>query len=415
MPVREDGRVEAGAELASGKDRVTANRGCGGSDEQQVLMATGAVRVEDPQREAENVGDARRKTHASGQPDDRLVAPGPGEGGRADGGRPRPHLERGLERGAVRVEDPRPASERRGAEGEPDGWRSDEIDGAVEQTHAACLPRIGYGVTVDITGKTIMVTGASGGIGEAVARDLAAAGATVIAVARTADDLDRLADGVDGDVRPFPCDVIDPADRKRLFEDPVVSELDVVVNNAGAAWVGSFLDMDDDEIEHAIALNFSAVVAVCRAVVPGMQTRGGGHVVNIGSILGFAPGPPLTLYSSTKAAVHAFTEGLRREMTGTDVRVTLVAPGPVKDTGALDQPGDEGTTKTLERAFATFGTSAEAVAAAVRTALVRDARPSARTITVPRIAGLSRVASIPGADWAMDRGFELLRRAGVKV
>ena len=260
-----------------------------------------------------------------------------------------------------------------------------------------------------------MVTGASGGIGEAVTRDLADAGATVLAVSRTLEDLERVAAAANGEVRPLPCDLTDPADRKRLLGDADVRAADVVINNAGAAWIGSFLDMDDDEIEQAIALNFSAVVAVCRGLVPAMRERGHGHVVNIGSILGFAPGPPLTIYSSTKAAVHAFTEGLRRELAGTDVRVTLVAPGPVKDTGALEQNGDERATQTVERGFEAFGTSAESVAEAVRHAIERDGRPSSRTITVPRIAGLSRIASFPGADWAMDRGFELLKRAGVKI
>ncbi len=265
---------------------------------------------------------------------------------------------------------------------------------------------------MDIAGSTILVTGASGGIGRTIALDLASRGAQVLAVARSADRLQELTEA-DARVRPFPCDLTDRDARRRMLDD--VGPLDAVINNAAAAWVGSFLDMPDDEAAGEIALNLEALVAVCAGVVPGMLQRDRGHVVNIGSILGFAPGPPLTMYSATKAAVHAFTEGLRRELVGTNVRVTLVAPGPVKETGALDQEGDEGTTATLQKAFETFGTTPEEVAKAVRLALERDTRPASRTITVPRVAGLTRAARIPGVDWAMDQGFGLLRRAGVDV
>ena len=264
-----------------------------------------------------------------------------------------------------------------------------------------------------LEGSTILVTGASGGIGQAIATDLADHGAQVIAVARTEDRLDDLAHD-HPNIRPTPCDLTDDGARERLFAS--LGEVpDAVINNAGSAWVGRFLDMEQHQIRELLALNVDSLVAVCAAVLPAMLQRDRGHIVNIGSILGFAPSPPVTMYSATKAAVHAFTEGLRRELVGTDVRVTLVAPGPVKDTDALTQSGDEAATATVQRAFDAFGTTADEVAAAVRTALVNDARPSSRTITVPRLAGLSRIASFPGADWAMDRGFGLLKRAGVNL
>lgn len=263
-----------------------------------------------------------------------------------------------------------------------------------------------------IEGSNVVVTGASRGIGRAIAVDLAERGATVVAVARNAERLAELAGELSG-IRPFACDLTDPGDRQRLFESAGV--VHALVNDAGTAWVGSFLDMSAEDVDTQIDLNLRALVATCAIALPAMLERGAGHIVNLGSILGFAPGPPLTVYSATKAAIHAFTEGLRREVVGTDVRVTLVAPGPVKETGALDQEGDEEATSTMRSAFDNFGTTPEEVAKAVCTALERDARPSTRTITVPRIAGLSRVAGIPGADWAMDRGFDLLRRAGVKL
>ena len=265
---------------------------------------------------------------------------------------------------------------------------------------------------MNIEGSRIVVTGASSGIGAAVALDLASRGADVVAIARSEDKLRDLQAEAPS-ILPTPCDLTDVAARTELLAG--LGEVDAVVNNAGVAWIGAFAEMSPEDIDAQLALNIAATVAVCRAVVPGMIERDRGHLVMMGSILGFAPGPPLTLYSATKAAVHAFTEGLRRELVGTDVRVSLVAPGPVKGTGALDDSGEEGATETIRKSFETFGTTPDEVAKAVRIALEGDAKPSTRTITVPRIAGLSRVAGIPGADWAMDQGFGLLRKAGVAV
>ena len=273
---------------------------------------------------------------------------------------------------------------------------------------------------MDIRGSRILVTGASSGIGAAIADDLAGHGAEVLALARHRDKLEELARDVTvdaetgGSIRPTPCDLTDAADRRATLD--AAGRLDAVVANAGTAWVGEFVDMTEAEIDDLLALNVTATVSLCHHVLPAMLERDRGHLVVIGSILGFAPGPPVTLYSATKAAVHAFAEGLRRELVGTGVRLTLVAPGPVKGTGALTDGGNDAEiTRTIQRSFDTFGTTAEEVAKAVRTALEHDARLSTRTITVPRIAGLSRMAAIPGADWALDQGFGLLRRAGVKV
>jgi NADP-dependent 3-hydroxy acid dehydrogenase YdfG len=265
---------------------------------------------------------------------------------------------------------------------------------------------------MELDGRTILVTGASSGIGRAIALDLAEAGARVVAVARNEDALAALAAEAPN-VTASPCDLADAEARTALLDG--LGPLDAVVNNAGTAWIGNLTDMGDDDVARVLTLNLEVVIAICRHVLPTMLERDDGHIVNVGSILGFAPGPPLTVYSATKAAVHAFTEGLRREVVDTGVKVSLVAPGPVKGTDALDGAGDESTTAVLQQAFDAFGTTPEEVASAVRTTLAGGGKPSTRTITVPRVAGVTRAASIPGADWALDQGFGLLRKAGVDV
>lgn len=263
-----------------------------------------------------------------------------------------------------------------------------------------------------IDGTRVLVTGASAGIGRALAVDLAGRGATVLAVARREDRLEELAAEAPGIV-PVEADVTDPDDRRRLARDAV--DLDVLVNNAGTAWTGAFGDMTADDVRRLVEVDLVAVVELCRLLVPGMVARGSGHVLNIGSILGFAPGPPLTVYSALKAGVHAFTEGLRRETEGTGVHVTLVAPGPVDGTEALADAGDEQVASQLRRAFDVVGTSADEVVEAVRLALEHPGLPGTRTITVPRSAGASRVLGWPAVGWTVDQAVGLLRRVGVRL
>ena len=265
---------------------------------------------------------------------------------------------------------------------------------------------------MNIEGSVAVVTGASAGIGREIAAELARRGATVHAVARREEELSALADEVGG-IKPLVADVTDPADRDRIVRDP--GQIDILVNNAGAGWAGAFSDMTADDVDRLVQLNLVAQIELCRRIAPDMAARGHGHIVNLGSMLGFVPGPPLTVYSAIKAATDAFTQGLRRELNGRGVDVTLIAPGPIKGTEALQNSGDSDATDTLETMFGLVGATPEDVASAVIGAIEHPGRLGSREISVPRVAGLSRLAEVPGVSWGLDQVFCALRKAGVKL
>jgi short-subunit dehydrogenase len=261
---------------------------------------------------------------------------------------------------------------------------------------------------VPILDSTTIVTGASGGIGRAVALDLAAAGAHVIAVARTESKLDQLVEEADGAITAFPADLSDQHERERLVAS--VGPVDVLVNNAGLAWLGDVVDIPVDDLHAVVALNLLAPIDLTRRLLPGMIERRSGHVVNIGSVLGYASLPPLVVYSATKAGIGAFTDGLRREVTGTGVDVTLITPGAVNRTGAIDAAGGADDGAPLSVAFEWTGVSPERVATAVRDALEHPGWPGYRSFSVPRTVGLSRAAASPVGGFVMDGGLSLVRR-----
>ena len=241
----------------------------------------------------------------------------------------------------------------------------------------------------------IVVTGASTGIGRATALLLASKGARVTIAARDEERLRAVA-GEHRGITPLRADVTNEADRTTLVA--AAGDVDVLVNNAGLGWHGLVEDMPFANVRELVELNVLSLIDLTQRVLPGMLARGHGHIVNIGSIAGYVGVPGETVYCATKFAVQGFTDGLRRELRGRGVDVTLVAPGPIKTeflaratTGApATEPG------ALDH-----GLSAEAVARAVLRALTRRI-PGYRTITVPRIGGWSRLAAVPGIARATD-------------
>jgi NADP-dependent 3-hydroxy acid dehydrogenase YdfG len=184
-------------------------------------------------------------------------------------------------------------------------------------------------VTLPLAGRTAVVTGASRGIGMAVARSLSSLGSFVVAVARSADALEQL-------VRELPSGGIAlPSDLSRkaaaaAVASSVRSELgtepDIVVQAAGTFPLASIEATDDATLDAALALNTVAPLRLVRAFLPGMRARGSGHIVTIGSVADRTILPGNAAYAATKHAVRALHEVLRAETRGSGVRATLISP-----------------------------------------------------------------------------------------
>ena len=185
--------------------------------------------------------------------------------------------------------------------------------------------------------KTVLITGASSGIGEGCARKFASEGARLILNARSVDKLEALAQdlkekyGTDSYIMPF-----DVRDRKAASEALASlpaewQAIDVLINNAGLViGVDKEHEGDLDEWDIVIDTNIKSLLSMTRMVVPGMVERGRGHIINIGSIAGDAAYPGGSVYCATKAAVKALSDGLRIDLVDTPLRVTNIKPGMVE-------------------------------------------------------------------------------------
>ena len=177
--------------------------------------------------------------------------------------------------------------------------------------------------------KIAIVTGAGQGIGQAIARKLAAEGATVVVT-----DLDEASAIQTADALPGAVAIrADVSDRQAVqaMADRVVQQfgrIDVLVNNAGWDKASPFVDSDPADWDRAIAINLYGVLHTCKAVLPLMAARGGGAVVNLGSDAGRVGSSGEAVYSAAKGGVIAFTKSLAREMARHQVRVNCVCPGP---------------------------------------------------------------------------------------
>ena len=182
------------------------------------------------------------------------------------------------------------------------------------------------------SGKTVVVTGAGSGIGRATALAFAGEGARVAVCDVDQTRLDALA--VELGPRALLVRKVDVSDRgqMRAFADAVhaaVPAADVIVNNAGVAVGGRFLETSLDDWDWLLGINLRGVVHGCHFFVPRMVERGSGHVVNISSILGIFPAPGVTAYVASKFAVLGFSQSLRAELEAHKVGVTAICPGMI--------------------------------------------------------------------------------------
>ena len=195
-----------------------------------------------------------------------------------------------------------------------------------------------------LEGKTALVTGASRGIGRAVAAELAHAGAAVVLGYRSGkDEAESLAGELGG--RAIQADVSSAEDAARLVAE--AGDVDVLVNNAGLTRDGLLARMSDDDWRTVIDTNLSSVFYTCRAVTRPMMKRRAGAIVNISSIVGVHGNWGQTNYAASKAGIIGFTKSLARELGSRGVRANVVAPGYVK-TRLTDVLPDDATAAMLQ-------------------------------------------------------------------
>jgi 3-oxoacyl-[acyl-carrier protein] reductase len=178
-----------------------------------------------------------------------------------------------------------------------------------------------------LEGKRALVTGASRGIGRAIAEELARAGAEVVVGYRSGkDEAEELASAIGG--RAIQADVSSPDDARRLVEE--AGDIDVLVNNAGLTRDGLLARMSDDDWHTVIETNLSSVFYTCRAVTRPMMKKRAGCIVNVSSIVGVHGNWGQTNYAASKAGIIGFTKSIARELGSRNVRANVVAPGFVK-------------------------------------------------------------------------------------
>lgn len=181
-----------------------------------------------------------------------------------------------------------------------------------------------------IEGKVVVATGASGGIGEAVVRDLRAAGAKLVITARSEDKLKAIADEL-GETAYIAGEVTDPALPQRLLDLALerFGRVDILFNNAGVMHVGSIEDTDIDKACAMVRINVEAVFRTAFVFLKHFKRQGSGFLINTSSIAGVMIRPNIGAYAGTKHAVEAFTESLQMELAGTDIGVAVIEPGTV--------------------------------------------------------------------------------------
>jgi NADP-dependent 3-hydroxy acid dehydrogenase YdfG len=198
-----------------------------------------------------------------------------------------------------------------------------------------------------LAGRTALVTGASRGIGAAVARRLAADGARVALLARSEKTLRALAKELGLGAIAIPCDLRQPSAAEVVaaaLREIALDAPDIIVNNAGAFLIAPVHETAVDAFRDVLEVNLVGPFSIVRHFLPAMRARGSGHVVTIGSIADRATFPGNAAYAASKYGLRALHEVLRTELRGTGVRATLVSPGPV-DTELWDpidpdhQPG----------------------------------------------------------------------------
>lgn len=230
----------------------------------------------------------------------------------------------------------------------------------------------------DLTGKNALVTGASGGIGAEIARQLHAAGASVGLSGTRVDPLEALAAELDDRAHVLPCNLSDMAAVDALPKQAAeaMGSVDVLVNNAGITRDNLFMRMSDDEWQSVLNVNLTATFKLCKGVMRGMMKARWGRIVNISSIVGATGNPGQANYAASKAGMIGMSKSLAYEVASRGITVNAVAPGFI-ETAMTDKLTDDQKSGIMEQIPAgRMGTPAE-----ISSAVLYLASPEAAYVT----------------------------------
>ena len=254
-------------------------------------------------------------------------------------------------------------------------------------------------------GSLALITGASSGIGAAAAHLLAHKGLRLVLIARRKERLHALAQEIHqagGQAWAAVCDLSDGDQRHETYQAILQAHgpVDVLVNNAGLGWYGYYADMPWEVVNEMMQVNISAAAHLTRLVLPNMRQANHGHIINIGSIAGSLPSQGIAIYSASKSFLNAFTTAVYRELSGSQVHISVIHAGPVKTEFFQQTANRPGSSRIpVER----FAISAEAVAGRIWRVLQKPRR----LVYVPGI-----LAVIPWVEllfgWLEDRAGPLL-------
>jgi short-subunit dehydrogenase len=191
---------------------------------------------------------------------------------------------------------------------------------------------------MELAGRTALLTGATGGLGRAIAAALAERGASLALSARKADALETLASELPGQGhRVLPCDLSEPGAAERLAAE--AGEVEILIANAGLPAAGWLADFSPEQVGRALRVNLEAPVLTARALFPAMVERGSGHLVFVSSLSGKAASPRSCVYNATKFGLRGFALGLRSDLASKGVGVSLVSPGFIREAGMFADAG----------------------------------------------------------------------------
>lgn len=227
----------------------------------------------------------------------------------------------------------------------------------------------------NIEGKVVVITGASSGLGEAAARHLSAAGAHVVLGARRAERLQRLVEELDSPQHralAVTTDVTVRSDVQQLVDVALATfgRIDVMVNNAGLMPLSPLARLDVDDWDRMVDVNLKGVLYGIAAALPAMQAQQSGHFINVSSVAGHKVMVNGAVYSATKHAVRALSEGLRQETKPWNIRTTLVSPGAV-DTELKESINDPDLADGMRGFYASTAISADAFARVIAFAIAQ--------------------------------------------